>query len=125
MPNFSNAPPETGHGQALRLIRTPAPGKLIAICTSPKLVGCPTHFWRMRTIPCEAPNCEACDNGVPWRWHGYVSAVNIKSNEHFIFECTAQAAETFTQFTERHGSLLGCTFEATRLGDHANGRVLL
>jgi len=38
---------------------------------------------------------------------------------------TAQAAETFTLYTQRHGSLLGCTFEATRLGDHANGRVLI
>jgi len=49
----------------------------------------------------------------------------MKTNEHFIFEMTAQAAETFTTYAERHGTLLGCLFESHRLGDHANGRVLV
>ena len=125
MPNFTNAPPEESTGPGLRLRRTPAPGKLTAIVTCPKLVGCPTHFYRHRTIPCEQPNCEACAAGHPWRWHGYLTAIDVKTNEHFLFEMTAQAAENFTQYESRHSTLLGCLFEASRLGDHQNGRVLL
>ncbi len=125
MPNFTNAPPDEGRGPALRLIRTPAPGKLIATVTCKRLVGCPTHFYQRRTIPCDNPGCPACESGHSWRWHGYVSAVNHQTHEHFIFEMTAQAAEPFTRYHERHDTLHGCIFIATRLGGHHNGRVLI
>lgn len=125
MPVFTDAPPESAHGPGLRLRRTPAPGKLTAIVTCEKLIGCPTHFYQRRTIPCEPDNCPACNAGHPWRWHGYVSAVDAKTHEHFIFEMTAQAAEPFTDYAKRQHTLNGCLFEASRLGDHSNGRVLI
>lgn len=125
MPVFTNRPPEDSSGPGLRLRRTPAPGKLTGIVTCRELIGCPTHFYRHRTVPCEPPDCEACKAGHPWRWHGYLSAIDCKTNEHFIFEMTAQAAETFTQYQARHDTLLGCLFEAARLGDRHNGRVLM
>lgn len=125
MPNFTNGPPTQAASAGLRLVRTPPAGKLTAIITCQDLVGCPTHFYQRRTIPCESPNCAACDAGHAWRWHGYVTATDIKTNEHFIFEMTAQAAEPFTEYKARHKTLLGCLFEASRLGDHHNGRVLI
>jgi len=125
MPNFTNSPPEKTSGQGLRLCRTPANGRLTATVTCPQLIGCPTHFYHYRTVPCEAPDCEACQAGQPWRWHGYLSAVNHETHEHFLFEMTAQAAENFTAYHERHGTMLGCIFEAKRLGEHNNGRVLI
>lgn len=124
MPQWSNSPPADQHGPSLRLRRTPGPGSLTAVATSSDMIGCPTHFYRHRTIPCEAPHCEACDSGFPWRWHGYLSAVDVKTNEHFLFEMTAQAAEDFKAYRERHLTLLGCLFQVHRLGDHRNGRVI-
>lgn len=124
MPKWSNNPPADPRGPSLRLRRTPGPGSLTAVVTCSDMIGCPTHFYRHRTIPCETPNCEACDSGFPWRWHGYVSAIDVKTNEHFIFEMTAQAAEDFKAYRERHLTLLGCLFHVTRLGDHRNGRVI-
>lgn len=125
MPVFTSTPPERDSGHGFRLIRTPGPGRLTAIATCKKLIGCPTHFYQRRTLPCERPDCPACEAGVPWRWHGYVSAVDQKTHEHFIFEMTAQAAEEFTAYYSRHETLVGCLFEATRLGQHHNGRVLI
>lgn len=125
MPHFSFEAPDTTSGPRLHLRRTPTSGKLVAIVTCDRLVGCPTHWFGNRTIPCEAPNCPACDKGHSWRWHGYLTAVNVKTNEHFLFEMTAQAAEPFTAYHEQHGTLRGCLFEADRLGHHHNGRVLI
>lgn len=125
MPNFTNRPPADDSGPNLRLRRTPSFGKLVAIVTSTDLVGCPTHFFKKRTVPCERPDCEACAAGYAWRWHGYLSAVDQKTNEHFLLEMTAQAAEPFVEYRERHHDLVGCLFEASRLGEHANGRVII
>jgi len=125
MPHFTNRPPAEPAGPNLRLCRTPGPGKLVGIVTSPDLIGCPTHFFNKRTIPCEPPNCPACAAGYSWRWHGYLSAVNVKTHEHFLFEMTAQAAESFVEYRERHHDLIGCAFEAQRLGEHRNGRVII
>jgi len=44
---------------------------------------------------------------------------------HFIFECTAQAAESFTDYRDANGSLRGCMFEARRMNQKANGRILV
>lgn len=125
MPNFSFAPPDPTAGPHLHLRRTPAAGKLIAIVTCDRLIGCPTHWFGNRTIPCEPPDCPACNKGHPWRWHGYLTAVNSKTNEHFLFEMTAQAAEPFTAYHTQYDTLRGCLFEASRVGNHHNGRVTI
>lgn len=125
MPVFTFEVPEEKSGHRLHLRRTPASGKLVAIVTCDQLIGCPTHWFGQRTIPCEPPNCPACEAGHSWRWHGYLTAINTKTNEHFLFEMTAQAALPFTAYREQHNTLRGCLFEATRLGKHHNGRVLI
>jgi len=125
MLRFTNRPPVDDTGPNLRLRRTPTFGKLVAIVTSTDLVGCPTHFFNKRTVPCEPPDCPACAAGYSWRWHGYLSATDIKTHEHFLFEMTAQATEPFVEYREQHHNLVGCLFEASRLGEHPNGRVII
>ena len=125
MLHFTSTPPEKSSGSGLRLLRTPSPGKLIAVVTSDDLVGCPTHFYNKRTVPCTPPDCPACAASYPWRWHGYLSASDLKTHEHFLFEMTAQAVEPLTLYRQRHHTLRGCMFEASRLGLHANGRVVI
>lgn len=125
MPKWSTTPPADSRGPGLPLRRTPPAAKLEAIATSEDLLGCPTHYFRSRTIPCEQPNCEPCAQGFSWRWHAYVAALDISSNEHFIFECTAAAAEIFAAHRDKYGSLRGCHFRAERTSKTPNGRVLL
>lgn len=125
MPNYSNTPPADGRGPAFSIRRTPTRPPLSAIVTSEDLLGCATHFYGGRTIPCEAPDCPACLDQMPWRWHGYVAAIDLTTMQHFIFETTAQAADVFVAYRARHGTLRGCQFEAKRAHERPNGRVLL
>ena len=95
------------------------------IITSPDLVGCFTHFHKGRTIPCEQEACEACKAGIPFRWHAYQSAFVKETALHCLFECTAQAAEHFTDYRAAHGQIRGCQFEARRYNSKPNGRILI
>lgn len=123
MISFSHEPPEDPRGFGLDLLRTPKARPLKAAVTCVRLVGCPTHFWGGRTVPCDNAKCEACDHGAPWRWHGYISAMELKTQQHFLFEMTARAAEPFKVWFAKHATLRGCQFEATRRQQKSNGRV--
>lgn len=125
MPRFTNAPPVDGRGQSLPLRRCPSRGALTAVVTSDDLVGCPTHFFGGRTVPCETEQCVPCQEGISWRWHGYVSAYLLKAKLHFLFEMTARCAEVLIQYRRANGTLRGCYFEATRPSGTQNGRVYL
>lgn len=126
MPIWTNQPPTDKDAHAHRIIRTPATKPLIAIITCTDLLGCATHFVSNRTVPCEGQGeCSHCEAGHSWRWHGYVSAVNVNTHEHFIFEMTAQAADTFRNYAQAHATLRGCMFQATRPSGRPNGRVVI
>lgn len=125
MPTFSHDIPDQTHGYSLPIKRTPAYTKLKAIVTSTDLLGCYTHYWHGRTQPCEAPNCEPCENGMPYRWHAYLAAMETQNALHFIFEVTATGAEPFITYRDAHGTLRGCLFQAERWRQKANGRILI
>jgi hypothetical protein len=120
---YTNRPPENPSGHGLDLVRTPPAKKLVAAFTTPELIGCATHFYGGRTVPCSGDDCAAHADGVPWRWHGYVGAYNPAIDYHFLFEMTAQAAEPIVNWFDQYGTLRGAQFTAVRHGQRANGRV--
>ncbi len=125
MIDWSNEVPEQSKGNSLPIRRTPTGKPLEAIVTSFDLIGCFTHYWRGSTNPCHGENCEPCGEGLPYRWHAYMTAVDFHSNMHMIFECTAISAEFFTAFRDKYHSLRGCHFKATRWNSRPNGRILI
>lgn len=125
MPNWSTEIPDDPRGQGLPLVRTPAARSLVAIVTSDNLIGCETHFWGGHTVPCDGPECEACQAGIAYRWHAYLAAFNPADRLHFVFECTAQAAARFKEYRLEHGTLRCCQFEAYRWKRAKNGRVII
>jgi len=125
MPAWSNRPPENPKGPSLPIARCPTNGQWQGTITCHDLLGTNTHFYKGRTVPCQQPNCEPCCDGVPWRWHGYLTAINDKSGLHYLFEVPAAAAETIADFATQHGTLRGARFRATRLGAARNGRVII
>lgn len=125
MPTFSDTVPDDPRGPSFPIVRTPTWKPLVAIVTSPNLVGCYTHYFKGRTCPCEKPDCEACQAGMPYRWHAYMSVLLKTDSLHAIFECTAQAATNFTDYRDSQGSLRGCRFEARRLNNKPNGRIII
>lgn len=125
MPNWSSDVPTDPRGYGLPLVRTPAGRTLTAIITSDNLIGCDTHFWGGHTVPCTAPECEACASGIGFRWHAYFSAFNPTDDLHFIFETTAQAALRFAEYRAQQGTLRCCQFECYRWKQRKNGRVMV
>lgn len=124
-PRYTTDVPADPRGPSFPILRTPAYKPLIAIVTSEDLIGTFTHYFHGRTTPCDGDGCPACHDGLPYRWHAYQSAYNPENAMHFIFECTAQAAETFVQYRENGITLRGCKFQAIRLGGKPNGRVMI
>lgn len=125
MPQFDSTPPSDLGRSGYRLIRTPAAHPLIGHIISDNLVGCRTHFSNQRTTPCEAPNCDCCDNGIAWRWHGYVLLLLDATQEVVIFECTARSSESIAAYKQRYGTTRGAHMKASRVNARHNGRVLL
>ncbi len=136
MPTWSNELPKQQKHMGYDLRRTPQSASLQAIITSPEILVCDTHFWGGRTIPCErhhqeldgttsAGNCAACNEAVPYRTHVYVSALDCKSREHFIFECTAHAAKSLEEYRLANTTLRGCIMHACRPKGGVNSKVVI
>lgn len=123
MPSWSNDLPPSPEQHGFTLRRTPPDSPLRAIVTCADLNVCPTHFWGGRTMPCESPECDACKAMSPKRSHVYVSAFNVTNREHFIFECTATAAEPFREWKRTTDTLRGCLFQASRPKRRRNAQV--
>lgn len=125
MPLFSTEPPTDPRGHGLPLMRTPPNGRLIVAITTPEMIGCPTHWYGGRTVPCEGEHCKPCLEGYPWRWHGYLAGMLPGSRRHVLLEFTAQAAETINQYRQSHGTLRAAILTAQRHKNRHNGRVLV
>lgn len=125
MPQFSHDVPDRPRGPALPIRRTPAKQPLDAIVTSSDLIGCYTHFYKGSTVPCEGDNCKAHQEGIPFRWHAYMTCVELRSNLHFLFEVTALAAVNFTAYRDIHNTIRGCQFRAERWNRRHNGRIII
>jgi hypothetical protein len=123
MPAWSNELPSQTEQPGFNLRRTPPDGPIRAIVTCDDLNVCLTHFWGGRTMPCESPDCDACRAMSPKRAHVYLSAWDPQSREHFIFECTANAAEPFRDWKRSANTLRGCLFQASRPKRRRNAQV--
>ncbi len=125
MPKWSSDIPQDPRGQSFPIMRTPTAKPLGAVITCADLVGTYTHFYKGRTVPCEGDHCDPDAHALPYRWHAYLSAYQVSKSLHFLFECTAQAAEPFIEYRAKYASLRGAAFEATRYNSKPNGRILI
>ena len=136
MPTFRRDLPVQSLHQGFDLKRTPESGALHAIITSEDFLVCDTHFWHGRTIPCERvmndegktiddTACLACVEKIAYRTHVYVSAFDVKKSEHFIFECTSNAAKALEEYEKGMGTLRGCVIYASRPKGLKNSKVVI
>jgi hypothetical protein len=123
MPAWTNELPSQPEQPGFTLRRTPPDRPLRAVVTCNDLNVCLTHFWGGRTMPCEKPQCDACNAMSPKRAHVYLSAYDLTNREHFIFECTAPAAEPFRDWKRDFTTLRGCLFQASRPKRRRNAQV--
>jgi len=123
--HFQNEAPKDPRGNSLPLIRTPANRPLVGIVTCDEMLGTRTHYYRGRTIPCDDQNCPACDDGMSWRWHAYLSVAHVLNRRQALIEFTAAGVEPFKLYREAYGTLRGCHFTARRAQIAANSRVIV
>jgi hypothetical protein len=123
MLELDSTPPTDPNGQPLPIRRTPAKGFILGIVTAKSLLGTFTHYYGGRTVPCTHDDCEPCRDGTPYRWHAYLSAYDVAKKLHFLFECTAAAADAFVKYASEHETLRGCCFNARRSSTRMNARV--
>lgn len=120
---WENDPPAPTEFAGLRLIRVGTARELECVITSDALTGRQTHFWKRRTTPCTGPDCPACIDAVPARWHGYVSAISSRTKAQFVLELTALAAHPIAEYLKRKGTLRGAMLVARRIGSKPNSPV--
>lgn len=125
MPTWSSELPSEAKHMGFKIKRTPANSPIQGIITCDDLLVCDTHYWGGRTVPCERPDCPACNESIPYRTHVYVSAFAPKAGEHFIFECTAHAAKPLAEYRAATDTLRGCIFNAIRPKGHKNAQVVI
>ncbi len=123
MPTFKTTLPEKTENRGFDLRRTPPDKPIKGIITCDNLVGCSTHWWGGRTVPCEDDGCEACKANTPSRWHCYLSVLEAGSRDHFLFECTGKAAWPFIEWYETNGTLRGVMLYAHRPKRRRNSKV--
>lgn len=125
MYRFSTDTPPDPKGTQFQLLRTPTRGQMQGVITCAELYSVPTHFWGGRTVPCDEENCDACNAGMGWRRHCYVSLYGIKSKRHVLFEMTAAASDPLKLWKKAYTTLRGCLITAKRLQTKLNGRVII
>jgi hypothetical protein len=134
MPAWRTELPPEGKHTGFDLRRTPTSSSLVAVVTCDDILVCDTHFYHGRTTPCERSvnengqtiddsKCPACREKAGYRTHAYVSAFDFKRREHFLFECTANAAKPFAEYRAAATTLRGCSFCASRPKATPNGKV--
>ncbi len=123
MPIWSNSIPEKTKQCGYDLRRTPADKPIKGLITCNAVIGCYTHWWGGRTVPCEGKTCEACKANTPARWHCYLSILESGTRDHFIFECTGKAANPLIEWLSTEPTLRGVLLYAHRPKRRRNSRV--
>jgi hypothetical protein len=122
---FTRRPEEVPEVDMWRVIRVPPSGRVSVTILSHDLIGRYTHFFRRRSVPCMLPDtCEACNQGVPRRYHSWFCALGHKSGECAIVEITKRAVGYFDAAFRAHRTLRGLVAHMTRVPQgKENGKV--
>lgn len=123
MATWTNRRPPTSDAGPMQIVRVPPTAPVSGLISSTDLIGCHTHFYRNRTIPCEGNRCPACNDGYTARWHAWVGLYLRRRAQHVLFEVTAAGSEHLARYADHYGSLRGADLKATRPNGKPNGRV--
>ena len=122
-PNWQARPDQMNQAQRYPLWRVSARGVHRVIVLSHNLVGCYTHFYGGRTLPCGDEECLACDNGNARRWHGWLHTIGVESRAQGILELTSACALPIDEYFRAHRTLRAAMLTARRTPAKPNGRV--
>jgi hypothetical protein len=120
---FTARPDASDDEPNFQIVRTPPKGKGGGVVITHDLIGCKTHYWKRRTLPCNPQSCEACDEGHPCRWHGYLALWNQRTKRIHVLEITSNAVPQIDDYFKRYGTLRGAEIIVERVPQKPNGKV--
>jgi hypothetical protein len=106
------------------IVRAPSNGKITGIVTSTRAVYVPTHWFGGRTQPCTEPQCPACEQHRPQRWHAYLTIWSPNDNTHVLCELPEAASHRLADLADTNTSLRGGKIAVFRNGPKQNSRVI-
>ena len=107
------------------LVRAPVNGKLAGLITAAQPVFAPTHWFGGRTVPCTEPECTACNEHRPTRWHAYITIWTPQTNTQILLELPEAASHRLSELSDVHGKLRGGRLAVFRNGNRQNSRVII
>jgi len=120
---FRHRPSTDQMPQQLPLLRVPPKGLSGLVILSHDIVGCDTHYWRGRTRPCEAPNCDACQANQRPRWRGYLAVMSQRTEKIGVIELTPAAVAPVDRAFRQARTLRGCQIALARKNEKPNGQL--
>lgn len=122
-PLFARRPAEILEGRNLDIVRVPQGRMVTGIMLSHDSIGCYTHWWGGRTVPCYQQNCKACADGGEKRWCSWLAVRNRGGGAILMLELpSAASAETYRFFREVR-TFRGWGYQMQRVGKRANARL--
>lgn len=123
MSHWQQTPDDSCKAQNFRIYRTPVGREVTLVALSKTFIGAKLHYWRGRSTPCAGNDCQACKEGQRPRWKGFLFAYHRDTRTVVIFEFTDRGYEPMQETLERHKSLRGLLFKASRLNKRPNGPI--
>lgn len=120
---WNRRPPDNEPRGGWSLRRCPTKGFLAVVIVSHDLMGRYTHYFAGRTRPCQGNDCEACNKNMRPRWHGYLCAIDLQTNEKIIVEVTSSIASQLGEWFDSHRTLKGSRMKLERRSPKPNGKI--
>jgi len=121
--SFRSTPTKKVRARKYDLLRVPGMGAGNLVLLGHQFAWHELHYWRRRTTPHFATNCEACEHNTPIRERGYIAITPRAKVDVMILEVTDQCDEEIELQSSALHSLRGQIVGLTRMENASNGKL--
>ena len=122
---FRSTPAQLPKSKKYKLLRVPGRGYGNLVLLGHAFIWHDLHYWRRRTIPHFADNCEPCEHNCQIRERGYIAVAGKLQSEVMILEVTDNCGDTINDMMKRLNDLRGSVVNLSRLEKRDNGKLTI
>lgn len=120
---WNRRPDPKGYTTKYTLRRCPTRGRLHVVILSHDMQCAPTHYFAGRTRPCSGTACQACARNHMPRWHGWIAAIDLDTNEHVVVELSRAVCDKVTAIFDERRTLRGMRMILERKNPKPNAAI--
>lgn len=120
---FRSAPSQLPKARKYKLLRVPGRGVGNLVLLGHEFLWHDLHYWRRRTVPHFATNCEPCEHNCQIRERGYIAVAGKLQSEVLILEVTDNCGDAINELMAQRTDLRGCVVNLSRLEKRDNGKL--